>query len=130
MLRIMPKICGHLQALPVLQAKFAIKRALMRMQIQVPKSCKAEALELLDKLEAEVETKDFSPSQVKLQPQSDKPSAVYPKMQIAVCALAQDSTVLALTPVLSIVSHYASHLCTTLHSFISSSFKLVAARDL
>ena len=55
---------SHLQALPVLQAKFAIKRALMRLQIQVPKSCKAEAMELLAKLEAEVETKDFSASQV------------------------------------------------------------------
>ena len=54
----------HLQALPVLQAKFAIKRALMRLQIQVPKSCKAEAMELLEKLEAEVETRDFSTSQV------------------------------------------------------------------
>lgn len=52
------------QALPVLQAKFAIKRALMRLQIQVPKSCKAEAIELLEKLEAEVETRDFSTSQV------------------------------------------------------------------
>lgn len=53
-----------LQALPVLQAKFAIKRALMRLQIQVPKSCKAEANELLEKLEAEIETRDFSTSQV------------------------------------------------------------------
>ncbi|KAL3153920.1 54S ribosomal protein L2 mitochondrial [Trebouxia sp. C0010 RCD-2024] len=54
-----------LEALPVLQAKFAIKRALMRLQIQVPKSCKAEAIELLAKLEAEVETKDFSASQLR-----------------------------------------------------------------
>ena len=53
-----------LQALPVLQAKFAIKRALMRLQIQVPKSCKAEAIELLEKLGAEIETRDFSTSQV------------------------------------------------------------------
>lgn len=56
----------HLQALPVLQAKFAIKRALMRLQIQVPKSCKAEAMELLEKLEAEIETRDFSTSQVSM----------------------------------------------------------------
>lgn len=53
-----------LEALPVLQAKFAIKRALMRLQIQVPKSCKAEVMELLNKLEAEVETRDFSTSQM------------------------------------------------------------------
>ena len=58
------KPCCFLQALPVLQAKFAIKRALMRLQIQVPKSCKSEALELLDKLHAEVESRDFSSSQV------------------------------------------------------------------
>jgi len=53
-----------LQALPVLQAKFAIKRALMRLQIQVPKSCKAEAMDLLEKLQADVESRDFSSSQV------------------------------------------------------------------
>ncbi|KAL3140164.1 54S ribosomal protein L2 mitochondrial [Trebouxia sp. C0009 RCD-2024] len=53
-----------LEALPILQAKFAIKRALMRLQIQVPQSCKAEAIELLAKLEADVETKDFSASQM------------------------------------------------------------------
>lgn len=56
-----------LQALPVLQAKFAIKRALMRLQIQVPKSCKAEAMDLLEKLQADVESRDFSSSQVGLQ---------------------------------------------------------------
>lgn len=55
---------NNMQALPILQAKFAIKRALMRLQIQVPQSCKAEAIELLAKLEADVETKDFSASQV------------------------------------------------------------------
>lgn len=60
----MQVVVGLLQALPVLQAKFAIKRALMRLQIQVPKSCKAEAVELLAKLEAEVQSKDFSASQV------------------------------------------------------------------
>lgn len=48
------------QALPVLQAKFAIKRALMRLQIQVPKANQAEAMNLLDKLEAEIESRDFS----------------------------------------------------------------------
>ncbi len=53
-----------LQALPVLQAKFAIKRALMRLQIQVGKSCKAEAVDLLEKLQADVESRDFSSSQV------------------------------------------------------------------
>lgn len=53
-----------LQALPVLQAKFAIKRALMRLQIQVGKSCKAEAMDLLEKLQADVESRDFSSSQV------------------------------------------------------------------
>lgn len=64
-IRMIKQHVHHLQALPVLQAKFAIKRALMRLQIQVPKSCKAEAMELLEKLEAEIETKDFSTSQVK-----------------------------------------------------------------
>lgn len=53
-----------LEALPVLQAKFAIKRALMRLQIQVPKSCKAEAMDLLEKLQADVESRDFSSSQM------------------------------------------------------------------
>ena len=38
----------------------------MRLQIQVPKSCKAEVMELLNKLEAEVETRDFTTSQVKM----------------------------------------------------------------
>lgn len=36
----------------------------MRLQIQVPKSCKAEAMELLEKLQADVESRDFSSSQV------------------------------------------------------------------
>ena len=36
----------------------------MRLQIQVPKSCKAEAMDLLEKLQADVESRDFSSSQV------------------------------------------------------------------
>jgi hypothetical protein len=67
-----------LQALPVLQAKFAIKRALMRLQIQVPKSCKAEAMDLLEKLQADVESRDFSSSQVG-------------SLQIAICRSIADS---------------------------------------
>ncbi len=36
----------------------------MRLQIQVSKSCKAEAMDLLEKLQADVESRDFSSSQV------------------------------------------------------------------
>ena len=57
-----------LQALPILQKKFAIKRALMRLQIQVPTSCKAQVADLLQKLQAEVEHRDFAGSQVSCQP--------------------------------------------------------------
>lgn len=53
-----------MQALPVLQKKFAIKRAMMRLQIHMPTSCKGQIADLLQKLEAEVEYRDFANSQV------------------------------------------------------------------
>ena len=52
-----------MQALPQLQERFSIRRAQMRLKIQMPTSAKAQLATELEQQQATIETRDFVGSQ-------------------------------------------------------------------